>query len=230
MLSAGDSSSQHQGNAITRITVLLVDDNALFRDGIAHILAADGRFAVIGQASRGDAAVSAAASLRPDLILIDLQMPEMSGVDAIRSIRAHDAEVGIGVLTMFETQDYVTAAMDAGANGYVAKDSTPTDLCEAAAALAHGRRGLVAIPQASESATRTAASSRVLDRLTQREIEVLRVLATGAANPEIARSLSISPKTLRNHISNLYHKLQIYDRAQAVIVAVREGLVDVPRD
>jgi DNA-binding NarL/FixJ family response regulator len=200
-----------------------VDDNALFRDGIAHILTADGRFEVIGQASRGDAAVSAAASLVPDLILIDLRMPGMNGVDAIRSIRAHDPDVAIGVLTMFETPDYVRAAMDAGASGYVAKDLTADSLCEAAAALAQGRRDLISIPLPVP-----ASGAGVLDRLTQREIEVLRAQATGAANADIAASLGISPKTLRNHISNLYQKLKIHDRAQAVIVAVQEGLIDVP--
>lgn len=205
------------------IKVLLVDDNALFRDGIAHILAADGRFAVIGQASRGDAAVGAAASLQPDLILIDLQMPGMNGIDAIRSIRVHDPDVAIGVLTMFETADYVKAAMDAGASGYVAKDLTAGSFCEAAAALAQGRRDLISIPQPMP-ATRAG----VLDRLTQREIQVLRAQATGATNADIAASLGISPKTLRNHISNLYQKLKIHDRAQAVIVAVQEGVIDVP--
>lgn len=205
------------------IKVLLVDDNALFRDGIAHILTADGRFEVIGQASRGDAAVSAAASLVPDLILIDIQMPGMNGVDAIRSIRAHDPDVAIGVLTMFETPDYVRATMDAGASGYVAKDLTAASLCEAAAALAQGRRDLISIPQPVP-----ATGAGVLDRLTQREIQVLRAQATGAANADIAASLGISPKTLRNHISNLYQKLKIHDRAQAVIVAVQEGLIEVP--
>jgi DNA-binding NarL/FixJ family response regulator len=206
------------------ITVLLADDNALFRDGIAQILRADGRFDVVGQASRGDEAVAAAVRLRPDLILIDLAMPGMSGVDAIRSIRADDADVPIGVLTMFETQDYVKAALVAGASGYLAKDATPADLCGAAAALAQGRRDLIAIPPLSPGAG--APSSR-LALLTDRELEVLRALPTAASNVAIARRLGISPKTLRNHISNLYQKLGIHDRAQAVIVAVREGLVDV---
>ena len=212
-----------------RIRVLLVDDNALFRDGIAQILEIDGRFEVIGHAARGDHAVTAAAKLRPDLILIDVQMPEMDGVEAIRRIRSQDAQVPVGVLTMFETEDYVRSALDAGANGYVAKDSTPADLCDAAAALAGGKRDLVAIP-GSTSGTggdQAVKSSRLLSSLTPREIEVLRALATGDSNQAIAQQLAISPKTLRNHISNTYHKLGIYDRAQAVIVAVREGLIDV---
>jgi DNA-binding NarL/FixJ family response regulator len=187
------------------IRVLLVDDNALFREGIAQILQKDGRFAVIGQASRGDEAVAATTRLHPDLILIDVQMPGMSGIEAIRQIRVNDADVGIGVLTMYETPDYVQSAMKAGASGYVAKDSTPADLCEAAMALA-----------------------KALAALTPRELEVLRAL-TGSESPmTIARSLGISPRTLRNHISHTYHKLGVSDRAQAVIVALREGLVESP--
>ena len=208
------------------IRVFLVDDNALFREGIAHILAADGRFAVVGQASRGDAAVSAAASLQPDLILIDLHMPGMSGLDAIRSIRAQDIDVAIGALTMFETEEYVRSALEAGANGYVAKDSTSSDLCEAAAALAHGKRNLISIPGLT-SGTEAAQPSSILTVLTARERDVLLQLTTANTNEAIAGRLGISPKTLRNHISSIYRKLGIFDRAQAVIVAVREGLVGV---
>jgi DNA-binding NarL/FixJ family response regulator len=127
---------------------------------------------------------------------------------------------------MFETEEYVQSARAAGANGYVAKDSTPGDLCAAAVDLAQGKHDLIAIPGPSPGDAPN--RSPALSDLTTRELEVLRALATGASNAAIARSLGISPKTLRNHVSNTYHKLGIYDRAQAVIVAVREGLVDVP--
>ena len=209
------------------ISVLLVDDNTLFREGVAEILEKDGRFHVIGQASRGDEAVAAAANLQPDLILIDWQMPGMTGIQAIRRIRIRDPKVPIGVLTMFETQDHVRESLDAGANGYVAKDATPEDLCAAAAALAGGTRDLVAALEAGASSTETAAASPVLAVLTPRELEVLRALTSDAANEAIARRLGISGRTLRNHIRSTYRKLGIFDRAQAVIVAVREGLVDV---
>jgi DNA-binding NarL/FixJ family response regulator len=209
------------------ISVLLVDDNTLFREGIAEILQKDGRFHVVGQASRGDEAVAAAAKLQLDLILIDWQMPGMTGIQAIRQIRTRDPQVPIGVLTMFETQDHIRESLDAGANGYVAKDATPADLCDAAAALAGGTRDLVAALEAGTSSTETATASPVLAVLTPRELEVLRALTSDAANEAIARRLGISGRTLRNHIRSTYRKLGIFDRAQAVIVAVREGLVDV---
>jgi len=209
------------------IKVLLADDNALFRDGIVQILRADGRFEVVGQASHGVEAVAAASRLHPGLILIDLHMPGMGGVEAIRAIRAEDLQVPIGVLTVFETPDYVQIALGAGATGYVAKDATPADFCEAAALLAQGKREVVAVPGAGTGGVDAARSSDLLGRLTARELEVLRALSTSANTLEIAQELGISTKTLRNHISNTYHKLGIYDRAQAVILAVREGLVDV---
>jgi DNA-binding NarL/FixJ family response regulator len=209
------------------IAVLLVDDNALFRDGLAHILEADGRFNVVGQASSGEEAVAAAGRLHPDLILTDLHMPGMSGVDAVRHIRADNPDVAIGVLTMFETNEYVQSALDAGASGYLAKDSTPTEVCEAAVALAEGQRNVIAIPRSPGNRTNAVAPGGVLAVLTAREVQVLRALATTASNDAIARELGISPKTLRNHISNTYQKLGIHDRAQAVIVAVQEGLVEL---
>ncbi len=209
------------------IKVLLVDDNALFRAGIVQILRAEGRFEVVGQASHGAEAVAAVSRLHPDLILMDLRMPGMGGIEAIRAIRADDPLVPIGVLTMFESRDYVESALNAGASGYVAKDATPADFCEAASLLAQGARELVAIPNAA-AARADGSPSDLLARLTERELEVLRALSTGADTKEIAHNLGITTKTLRNHISNTYHKLGIYDRAQAVILAVREGLIDVP--
>ena len=209
------------------IKVLLVDDNALFRDGIGQILRADGRFEVIGQASQGGEAVAAARLLHPDLILMDLRMPGMGGVEAIRAIRARDRAVPIGVLTMFESRADVESALSAGASGYVAKDATPAAFCEAAGQLAQGKRAMVLVSDGDTAKGDGARSSDLLGRLTERELEVLRALSTGANTAEIAHDLGITMKTLRNHISNTYHKLGIYDRAQAVILAVREGLIDL---
>jgi DNA-binding NarL/FixJ family response regulator len=209
------------------IRVLLVDDNLLFRDGVAQILEADGRFEVVGTAARGSEGVAQAARLRPDLILIDLRMPEMSGVAAVRLIRAENPDVPIGVLSAIETVQDIEVALEAGANGYVVKDATPSALCEAAAALAGGNRSVVVMRDGRPLATSGETVSPALARLTPREREVLRALAGGESNDAIAGRLRISPKTLRNHISNAYHKLQIYDRAQAVIIAVREGLIEV---
>jgi DNA-binding NarL/FixJ family response regulator len=211
------------------IRVLLVDDNELFREGIAEVLERDGRFEVAGHAARGDEAVDAALRLQPALILIDLQMPGMGGIEAIREVRARDQRVPIGVLTMLESEHDVRQSLDAGADGYLAKDATPNDLCDGAAALAAGTRQLV-VPQPPTptlARAREPSASRLLAELTPRELEVLRALAGAAGNEAIARRLGISARTLRNHIQSTYRKLGVYDRAQAVLVAVREGLVEV---
>jgi DNA-binding NarL/FixJ family response regulator len=208
-----------------RINLVLVDDNAIFRDGLARILKADGRFRVVGQAATGAEAVTVVEELSPDLVLMDLLMPGMSGEQAIKQIRAHDSKVAIGVLSIFEADEHVRRALEAGANGYLAKDATPEELCTAVARLAVGDP---IEPAADGAAAHDPSTSDVLATLTPREFEVLRALASDASYAAIARDLKISPKTLRNHISNTYHKLKIYDRAQAVILAVQEGVVDVP--
>jgi DNA-binding NarL/FixJ family response regulator len=208
------------------LRVLLVDDNALFRDGIADILGTDGRFDVVGQESRGEEAVAAAERLHPDLILMDLRMPGISGAEAIRRIRVGNPTVPIGVLTVLETTESVQSAMDAGATGYLAKDSTASDLCDAAAAIAEGKRKLKTASELTGTASPGTPAGNLLASLTPREVEVLRALATEANNEAIARRLGISPRTLRNHISSTYRKLHIFDRAQAVIMAIRAGLVD----
>jgi DNA-binding NarL/FixJ family response regulator len=192
---------------------VIVDDNALFREGVVRIMEGDPRLQVIGQAERGDDAVRLVDEQRPDLVLMDLRMPGLNGVEAIRRIRGAYPGMAIGVLTVFDSGQLVEAALSAGADGYILKDSTPHQLTEAAVSLARTRR-TVSAPE--ESAVR---------RLTPRELEVLRALATGASNAAIAGRLGISQKTLRNHISNTYHKLEIFDRAQAVLVAVQRGLL-----
>jgi DNA-binding NarL/FixJ family response regulator len=204
------------------IRVLLVDDNALFRDGVARILKSDGRFEVVGQASTGDEGVAAAAKLKPDLVLLDLRMPGAAAPETIASLLAERPDLPIGILTVFESDEVVQPALNAGARGYVPKDSTAGELCEAAVALVDGKSAHLVPRKAAKS------KGARIDSLTTRELEVLRALASGASYVTIARDLGISPKTLRNHISNTYHKLEIYDRAQAVIAAVRAGVVDVP--
>ena len=204
------------------IRVLLVDDNALFRDGVARILKSDGRFEVVGQASTGDEGVAVAAEVKPDLVMLDLRMPGAAAPETIAGLLAQRPDLPIGILTVFESDEFVQPALAAGARGYIAKDSTARELCEAAVALVHGR--------AAHLVPRKGARSPValINSLTPRELEVLRALASGASYVVIARDLGISPKTLRNHISNTYHKLEIYDRAQAVIAAVQAGVLGVP--
>ena len=178
-----------------------------------RIMESDPRLAVVGQAARGDDAVRMVEEHRPDLVLMDLRMPGLNGVEAIRRIRTTHPGIAIGVLTVFDNGQLVQSALAAGANGYILKDSTPHQLTEAAVSLVQRPRGA------------GSGEDDPIRRLTAREVEVLRALATGASNAVIAARLGISQKTLRNHISNTYHKLEIFDRAQAVLIAARHGLV-----
>lgn len=208
-----------------KIKLLLADDNALLRDGIARMLETDGRFQVVGQVANGADVVAATAALNPDVVLLDLHMPGMPSVEAIRLIRLRDPEVPIGVLTDFEDEERRQAAIKAGASGFIPKDTTLAQLCQAVLDLARGQT--FSILRALPARAAQHAQSRALRRLTPRELEVLRSLASNDSYEAIAQDFGISPKTLRNHISNVYHKLHIHHRTQALVVAVREGVVDV---
>jgi DNA-binding NarL/FixJ family response regulator len=214
-------------NPATR--VLLVDDQTLFRVGLAGLLANDPRIEIVGQAANGIEAVALAAELQPAVVLMDLQMPEMDGIEATRQIVAAGSGVRVLVLTTFEQDNYVMQALAAGASGYVLKDSTPAAIVASVMAVVSGERVMASAVanRVLEMLTGTTTSKEFYDGMTVRELEVLRLLAGGMPNKRIAYELAISEKTVRNHVSNMYEKLHIYDRSQAVLYAVRKGLVEV---
>src|ERR1700730_14604522 len=209
--------------------VLLVDDQTLFRTGLARLLSEDGRIEIIGQPPDGAESVIQAAKLKPDVVLMDLKMPNVDGIEATRQIIAADPDIRVLILTTFETDNHVIQALKAGASGYVLKDSLAEAIVSSIQAVASGERvmaGAVA-NRVLEMLTGTSTPKEFYDGLTVREVEILRLLATGMANKQIAYRLKISEKTVRNHVSNMYEKLGIYDRSQAVLYAVRKGLVEV---
>jgi DNA-binding NarL/FixJ family response regulator len=209
--------------------VLIADDQTLFRNGLARLLDEDPRIEVIGQAVDGRDAVKLAAKFKPDVILMDLKMPNVDGVEATRQIIEADPAVKVVMLTTFETDSQVIQALKAGASGYVLKDSTAQAIVSSIVAVMSGERvmaGAVA-NRVLEMLTGTTTPKEFYDGLTSREIEILKLLANGMANKQIAYRLKISEKTVRNHVSNTYEKLGIYDRSQAVLYAVRKGLVEV---
>jgi DNA-binding NarL/FixJ family response regulator len=209
--------------------VLIADDQTLFRAGLARLLDEDPRVEVVGQAVDGRDAVKQAAKLKPDVILMDLKMPNADGIEATRQIIEADPAVKVVVLTTFETDSQVIQALKAGASGYVLKDSSAQGIVSSIVAVMSGERvmaGAVA-NRVLEMLTGTTTPKEFYDGLTTREIEILKLLASGMANKQIAYRLKISEKTVRNHVSNTYEKLGIYDRSQAVLYAVRKGLVEV---
>jgi len=209
--------------------VLIVDDQTLFRTGLASLLSEDERVEVVAQAVDGAEAVKQAIKLKPDVVLMDIKMPNMDGIEATRQIVEAAPGTRVLILTTFETDSQVIQALKAGASGYVLKDSSAAAIVSSIVAVMSGERvmaGAVA-NRVLDMLTGAATPKEFYDGLTNREIEILKLLANGMANKQIAYRLKISEKTVRNHVSNTYEKLGIYDRSQAVLYAVKKGLVEV---
>ena len=210
------------------IRVLVADDHPVYRDGITMALEAADGVAVVGEASDGDEAVTKALELRPDVVLMDLRMPGVSGLDAIRLLTEQAPEIGLLVLTMFDDDQSVRAALRAGARGYLVKGATREVIVRSVCGVADGE--LVFAGAAAQEVQRVLASGRAgtavspFPQLSEREVEVLDLVARGAPNADIARRLVLSEKTVRNHVSNVFGKLGVNDRAQAVAVARDGGL------
>ncbi len=210
--------------------MLLADDHPMFRGGLRLVLEAVGEFEVAGEAANGDEAVAMAAELQPDIVLMDLQMPGTNGIDATRQITTTSPHVAVLVLTMFDDDNSVFTAMRAGARGYVLKGAGDGEIVRAIRAVGNG-----------EAIFGPAIARRVLGyfsgpmpapafpELTAREREVLDLVAAGQNNMQIARQLAVSIKTVRNHLSNIFSKLQVADRAQAMIRAREAGLGERPK-
>jgi DNA-binding NarL/FixJ family response regulator len=213
------------------IRVLICDDQALVRGGFRAIVGAQPDIEVVGEAENGAEAVALAERRRPDVILMDIRMPVLDGVEATRRLVADGSPARILVLTTFDLDEYVHAAIRAGASGFLLKDVTPAKLLEAIRIVAGGD-ALLAPSVTRRLLERFAAtlpardqSSDVLEQLTARETEVLRLLAGGLSNAEIASELVISEATVKTHISSLLRKLGLRDRVQAVILAYETGLM-----
>jgi DNA-binding NarL/FixJ family response regulator len=208
--------------------VLIADDQTLFRTGLARLLDEDPRVEVVGQAVDGTDVLKQAAGLNPDVILMDLKMPKLDGAEATRRIVAEYPGIKVLILSTFDADSYVLQALRAGASGYVLKDSQPDAIVSSILAVISGERVMAnaVANRVLDLLTGATSPKQFYDGLTAREIEILKLLATGQANKQIARQLHISEKTVRNHVSHMYEKLHIYDRSQAVLYAVRKGLVE----
>jgi len=210
------------------LEILIVDDHPVFRFGIRSLLESSPEYAVVGEAVTGEEAVRLAEELQPDVILMDLQMPHMNGVDAIRQIMETSPHIKILVVSMFEDDGSVFAAMRAGARGYLLKDAEKGDMLRAIQAV--GRGEAIFSPSIASrvlsffSASFPLAQRRIFPQLTEREREILHLIASGAANAEIAERLHLSQKTVSNYVSNIFSKLQVADRAEAIIRARDAGL------
>src|SRR5215469_16335267 len=210
------------------LRILLVDDHPVVRKGLRALLASVPDMMVVAEATTGEEAVAQATELQPDIILMDLHMPGLNGIEATRRIVQTHPHIGILVLTMLEDDASVFAAMRAGARGYLLKGADQADVLRAIAAAAHGE-AIFSPPIARRLMQYFANMQPMLPQaafpdLTEREREILGLIAMGKSNVEIAEELVLSPKTVSNHVSNIFSKLQVVDRAQAVLRAKQAGL------
>lgn len=211
------------------IRIVIADDHRVYREGVRVLLQDVEDVEVIGEAADGDQTVLQAERLSPDVILMDLKMPGTNGIEATRRITARSPQIGILVLTMYDDDESVFSAMRSGARGYLLKDADQEDLLRAVHAVnrgeaifsptvAHRLMGYFAALQTADK------SAQAFPELSSRELEVLRLIAEGQSNPAIAARLALSVKTVQNHISNIFSKLQVADRAQAIVRAREAGL------
>ena len=217
------------------IRVLIADDQALVRSGFRLIIDARDDLEVVGEAEDGAEAVRLNAELDPDVILLDIRMPNVDGIEATRAIVASGSRARVLVLTTFDLDEYVYGAIRAGASGFLLKDVRPPDLIDAIRLVAGGNALLGPtvtqrlLARFAEGDTETRDAAAVLDSLTDRERVTLRLLSEGLSNAEIAAELVVSETTVKTHVSNLLRKLGVRDRVQAVIVAYQSGLVTPAR-
>ncbi len=210
------------------IRVLIADDHQLFRDGLNALVLSAPDTEVAGEAASGKEAIQLAAETQPDVILMDLQMPDMDGIEATRQIVQASPDIKVLMVTMFEDDQSVFAAMRAGARGYVLKGAKHEEMLRAIRAVSSGEAifspSIAARMMDFFAAGRRQIPDEAFPDLTEREREILNLIARGESNAEIAAALTISIKTVRNHVSNIFSKLQVADRAQAVIRAREAGL------
>jgi len=213
---------------VAPIRILICDDHPEFRQGLRALLETTADLEVVGEAADGDAALRAAATLQPDVILMDLNMPGLNGVEATRRVVSSSPHIGVVVLSMVHDDDSVFAAMQAGARGYLLKGARKSDIVRAVHAVAEGEA--IFSPSIAQRLMRYfAASPRptpafAFPELTAREAQILQLMAEHLTNPEIAVRLGLTPKTIRNNVSNIFNKLQVADRAHAIIAARQAGL------
>lgn len=215
------------------IRVCIADDHPLFREGLRRVLSLEDDIELAGEAEDGSEAVSMALSLRPDVCVLDITMPQLTGIEATRAILAQWPEAKVVILTFHTDEEYIFQVMQAGAKAYLVKDSDPANLAETIRLVFGG--GSVFPPSAwtkvwseyNRATGETAAHKEPGEELTPREFEILQCLADGRSNREIAVDLKISEKTVKNHLSNLFRKIDVNDRTQAVLYAIRNKLIKI---
>lgn len=209
------------------IKVMLTDDHALMREGIKHLLEFDGSIEVIEEASDGIECLQKLEKIHPDILLLDINMPEMNGIEVLEELKRREDPLKVLILTVHSEVEYLVKAVDIGANGYILKDSGSSELKQAINVIMSGESYIQPslLPALNSRLINRDVDQDKLQTLTKRELEILTKVAGGMFNKEIAVNLNISERTVKNHISNIFRKIDVSDRTQAAVFAIRNNIV-----
>ena len=211
------------------VKIMITDDHAMIREGLKNLLELDGELRVVEEASNGQECILKLRENIPDVLLLDINMPIMNGLEVLERIKELHLKVRVLVLTVHNEVEYLLRAVDLGINGYLLKDSDFDDLRKAILAVSRGETYIQEslMPLMESKMTQRSDEEKKIEDLTLREMEVLKLLASGMYNKEIAETLSISERTVKNHVSNIFKKIDVNDRTQAAVFAIRNHLIDV---
>ena len=211
------------------VKIMIADDHSMIREGLKNLLELDGDIQVIAEAVDGKDCLEKLDIVKPDVLLLDINMPRMNGLDVLKNLKERRIKVKVLVLTVHNEIEYLMKAVDIGINGYVLKDSESAELKKAIFTIVDGETGIQPslIPALNAKRIEKNEDQEKIEDLTKRELEVLKLLAVGMYNKEIAEKLNISERTVKNHVSNIFKKLEVTDRTQAAVFAIRNNLIQI---
>ena len=211
------------------IKIMIADDHSMIREGSKHVFELDGHIQVIAEAVDGEDCLNKLQVVKPDVLLLDINMPKKNGLEVLKSLKSKKSKLKVLVLTVHNEIEYLMKAVDIGVNGYVLKDSESAELKKAIFTVAEGESYIQPslIPALNAKMIETNKDAEKIKSLTKRELDVLKLLAVGMYNKEVGKRLEISERTVKNHVSNIFKKLGVTDRTQAAVFAIRNNLVQI---
>ena len=209
------------------IRVMIADDHSLIREGLRQLLEFDGSIKIVGEASNGEECLNKLEEFNPEVLLLDINMPEKNGIDVLKQMKADQSQIRVLILTVHNELEYLISAVDIGVDGYILKDSESSELKKAIRVVRDGESYIQPklIPAMNNQLINRDADKDKIDSLTNRELEVLVQVANGMFNKEIATNLNISERTVKNHISNIFKKIDVSDRTQAAVFAIKNNII-----
>lgn len=210
-----------------KIRIMIADDHSLIREGLKQLLEFDGSIEIVGEASNGEECLEKINECNPEVLLLDINMPEKNGIEVLKQMKADDSQIKVLILTVHNEMDYLIKAVDIGVDGYILKDSESSELKKAIRAVRDGENYIQPslIPAMNSQLLNRDTDQDKISLLTNRELEVLVQVANGMFNKEIATNLNISERTVKNHISNIFKKIDVSDRTQAAVFAIKNNII-----